>query len=93
MELRYAVSDTHVLVKDNYNSKRLNRNIVFEEVIHNKQYENELMRRRKMTYALRRRDQEAAEQHARETRNGYCPHCFMQIPMSGVCDCGYTVKK
>jgi hypothetical protein len=93
MEFLKNVSDTHVLVKDNYNNKRLNKNIPYEEVIHYKVYNEAMEKKRKLMFALRYRETEASRQYVLETRNGYCPHCHMLIPLNGICDCGYVVKK
>lgn len=81
-----------VLVKDDYLSKRTNTRIFFEEEIPEQEYENRQSQKRKLMYALRKREEEAQMRHDREHRNGYCPHCHMLIPMSGVCDCGYTTR-
>ena len=92
MLLLKQLSDTQVLVKNTYHNKRSNKNIVYEEVIHTKTYVEELSKKRKLLFALRKRDEEAQLRHVHETKYGFCPHCFMQIPLSGVCDCGYNAK-
>ena len=81
-----------ILVKDDYLNKRTNKRIFFEEAIDEREQENRLMQKRKLMYALRKREEEEQARHNREHRNGYCPHCHTLIPMSGVCDCGYTTK-
>ena len=93
MKLLHELDDTHVLVKDDYTNKRTHRNIVYITEVHVQEYENDQLKRKKLMYAMQKREKEALEQHLRETRNGYCPYCYMQIPMSGVCDCGYTITK
>lgn len=93
MQLLKVIDKEHVLVKDNYNNKRLNRNITFEDTVHINTYNEELSKKRRLMYALMKREEEADARHKRETQHGFCPHCFMLIPMSGKCDCGYEVTR
>lgn len=81
-----------VLVKDDYLNKRTKTRIFYEELISEDEYLQRRAQKQRLAYAMRKREQEAIERHAHETRNGYCPRCFMQIPLSGKCDCGYEVK-
>jgi type IV secretory pathway VirD2 relaxase len=81
-----------VLVKDDYLSKRTNTRIFFEEEISEQENQNRQLAKRKLMYAMRKREEEAQNKYNEEHRNGYCPHCHMLIPMSGKCDCGYEVK-
>ena len=55
--------------------------------------QDELIRKRKLAFALKMREKEAHERHKLEHREGYCPHCNMLIPLSGICDCGYTTRR
>ena len=48
--------------------------------------ENELKRRRKLRYAMKKRDEELERQYKIEHKNGYCPKCYCLLPMSGICD-------
>lgn len=93
MQLLKTIDNEHVLIRDNYNNKRLNRNITFEEEIHIDKYNEELSKKRKLMYALKKREEEAEVNYKRETQHGFCPHCFMLIPINGKCDCGYEVLK
>lgn len=44
----------------------------------------------KLAYALKRRDQEAAQAYRDEHKQGYCPHCFILLTPQYACDiCGY----
>ena len=43
--------------------------------------------RKKVMNAIRFAKLEADEKERQEHRHGYCPHCFMLIPMSGKCPC------
>lgn len=43
--------------------------------------------RKKLAYVLRMRDLEIAQ---KEKRHKICPHCYMQMPLTDICDlCGY----
>lgn len=69
--------------------RRTNKYIAVERPL----TKDELVMKRKLAFALRAREREEAEKYKLEHREGYCPHCHMLIPMSGICDCGYVKKR
>ena len=53
----------------------------------------ELTELRKQRYkGMRATDIKLRQEYARTHRHGYCPHCHLLLPATGVCDCGYTAK-
>jgi hypothetical protein len=44
--------------------------------------------RRKQLKARAMAEKKAQEEYKKEHVNGYCPHCFLLIPIGGQCECG-----
>lgn len=42
-------------------------------------------RKLKTLYALRKQAQEERAQHILDHSKGYCPHCYMLRPLTGIC--------
>lgn len=63
----------------------LNNEIRFCNVAHQELAQQKANRRR-LSFALRMRDLE----RQRFESNKFCPHCFIELPLNGICDtCGY----
>lgn len=70
-------------------NKRTNKYIAVDRPL----TQDELIAKRKLTFALKMREKEERLRYKLEHREGYCPHCHMLIPMSGICDCGYVKRR
>lgn len=52
----------------------------------------EQQRKLKIARIMRAQERRATELYLVEHQNGYCPRCYTLLPLSGNCDCGYTLR-